>query len=189
MSDLDFIEACYEEAPEEAVWGARVAECLARLVPEAVSVLGASYRVDSQGLRYLSMMGDARFAGDPAQAEDARRCATSLNESPRGRLVLNASYGRPRPTMVVVSDLPREIVALCAAWAKGELCEARRIHQALFDVTGHLFIESNPVPVKTALARSGAISAEVRAPLAPLRPENLKALEASLAAFESARNI
>ena len=81
-------------------------------------------------------------------------------------------------------------MALCAAWAKGELREARRIHQALFDVTGHLFVESNPVPVKTALARSGAVSAEVRsAPLAPLRPENLKALEASLVAFESARNI
>jgi 4-hydroxy-tetrahydrodipicolinate synthase len=99
------------------------------------------------------------------------------------------AVGADGVTSVASNLLPREIVALCAAWSRGEVREARRLHQALFDVTGHLFIESNPVPVKTALARSGAISAEVRAPLAALRPENLKALEASLAAFEVARNI
>lgn len=99
------------------------------------------------------------------------------------------AVGADGVTSVASNLVPREIVALCAAWGRGETSEARRLHQALFDVTGHLFIESNPVPVKTALARSGAISPEVRAPLAPLRSENLKALEASLAAFESARNI
>lgn len=99
------------------------------------------------------------------------------------------AVGADGVTSVASNLLPREIVALCRAWAKGDAREARRIHQGLFDVIGHLFIESNPVPVKTALARSGAISAEVRAPLAPLRPESLKALEASLAAFEISGNL
>ena len=40
------------------------------------------------------------------------------------------------------------------------------------------------MPVKTALARTGRIGPELRAPLAALRPENRKALEASLQAFE-----
>lgn len=92
-------------------------------------------------------------------------------------------------TSVASNLLPAQVVALCRAWFAGDPREARRIHEALFDLVGHLFIESNPVPVKTALARAGQIGPELRAPLAPLRPESRKALEASLQAFESRANI
>jgi 4-hydroxy-tetrahydrodipicolinate synthase len=89
-------------------------------------------------------------------------------------------------TSVASNLLPRDVVALYRAWISGRHEEARRIHQKLYGLVGRLFIESNPVPVKTALARSGSMSAEVRAPLAPLRPENALLLERSMAAFESA---
>jgi len=87
-------------------------------------------------------------------------------------------------TSVASNLLPGDMVALCNAWASGEHENARRIHQKLYNVIGRLFIESNPVPIKTALARRGAMRAEVRAPLAPLRPENAVLLEQSLTAFE-----
>lgn len=99
------------------------------------------------------------------------------------------ALGADGVTSVASNLLPAEIVALCRAWFAGDPREARRLHEALFDLIGHLFIESNPVPVKTALARTGLIGNELRAPLAPLRPENLKALEASLKAFASRPNI
>ncbi|WP_089177705.1 4-hydroxy-tetrahydrodipicolinate synthase [Bosea sp. AS-1] len=99
------------------------------------------------------------------------------------------ALGADGVTSVASNLLPAEVVALCRAWFAGDPREARRIHEALFDVVGHLFIESNPVPVKTALARTGLIGAELRAPLAALRPENLQALEASLRSFESRANI
>lgn len=92
-------------------------------------------------------------------------------------------------TSVASNLLPAQVVALCRAWFAGDPREARRIHEALFDLVGHLFIESNPVPVKTALARTGLIGPDLRAPLAPLRPESRKALEASLQSFESQTNI
>ncbi|MGX5736648.1 4-hydroxy-tetrahydrodipicolinate synthase [Bosea thiooxidans] len=98
------------------------------------------------------------------------------------------AVGADGVTSVASNLLPAEVVALCRAWFAGDPREARRIHEALFDLIGHLFIESNPVPVKTALARTGLIGMELRAPLAPLRPENLKALEASLKALESRAN-
>lgn len=97
------------------------------------------------------------------------------------------AVGADGATSVASNLLPAEVVALCRAWFDGDPREARRIHEALFDLIGHLFIESNPVPVKTALARTGLIGPELRAPLAPLRPENLNALEASLKSFESGR--
>ncbi|TQI76592.1 4-hydroxy-tetrahydrodipicolinate synthase [Bosea sp. AK1] len=99
------------------------------------------------------------------------------------------ALGADGVTSVASNLRPAEIVALCRAWFEGGPHEARRIHEALFDLIGDLFIESNPVPVKTALARTGLIGNELRAPLAPLRPENLKVLEASLKAFASHPNI
>ena len=99
------------------------------------------------------------------------------------------ALGADGVTSVASNLLPREVVALCRAWSAGDAREARRIHEALFDLVGHLFIESNPVPVKTALAWTGAIGPELRAPLAPLRPDSRKALEASLRSFESQANI
>lgn len=99
------------------------------------------------------------------------------------------ALGADGVTSVASNLLPAEVVALCKAWAAGDTGEARRVHEALFDLVGHLFIESNPVPVKTALARTGAIGPELRAPLAPLRPESRKALEASLQSFERQANI
>lgn len=87
-------------------------------------------------------------------------------------------------TSVASNLVPRDMVALYSAWKSGDHEEARRIHQKLYSIVGCLFIESNPVPVKTALARKGAMRADVRAPLAPLRPENAVLLEQSIVAFE-----
>lgn len=89
-------------------------------------------------------------------------------------------------TSVASNLLPEDVVALCKTWAAGDVQAARRIHEKLYDVIGHLFIESNPVPVKAALARRGTMRADVRAPLAPLQPESIRALEQSLASFERA---
>lgn len=96
------------------------------------------------------------------------------------------SAGADGVTSVASNLLPAEMVALCKAWFDGDVQTARRIHQKLYDVVGNLFIESNPVPVKTALARRGTMRADVRAPLAPLRPESQQALEKSLTRFEMA---
>jgi 4-hydroxy-tetrahydrodipicolinate synthase len=43
-----------------------------------------------------------------------------------------------------------------------------------------LFLESNPVPVRAALAAMGKIQDEVRLPLVPLEPENRECLLATL---------
>jgi 4-hydroxy-tetrahydrodipicolinate synthase len=49
----------------------------------------------------------------------------------------------------------------------GRLDEARRAHQALLPVHEAMFLESNPSPVKAALALRGAMTPTVRPPLAP----------------------
>ncbi|MBI3940977.1 MAG: 4-hydroxy-tetrahydrodipicolinate synthase [Acidobacteria bacterium] len=53
---------------------------------------------------------------------------------------------------------------------------ARRMHNALLDLINALFIESNPIPVKTALAALGLIEEQFRLPLAPMQAENKERL-------------
>lgn len=132
-------------------------------------------------------------AGGKAERITELRLATGqdfvIHSGDDGLTLPFLALGADGVTSVASNLLPAEIVALCRAWFAGGSREARRIHEALFGLIGDLFIESNPVPVKTALARTGLIGSELRAPLAPLRPENLKVLEASLKAFASRPNI
>ncbi|MBJ6726174.1 4-hydroxy-tetrahydrodipicolinate synthase [Geomesophilobacter sediminis] len=69
---------------------------------------------------------------------------------------------------VVANIMPKEVAALTDAFFAGNLAEARRLHLHLLKISNAMFIESNPVPVKTAAGLMGKCSEEVRLPLAPL---------------------
>ena len=57
------------------------------------------------------------------------------------------------------------------------------MHYRLYPLFRDLFIETNPVPVKAALARMGKIDEEYRLPLCPLAPANAAKLDATLKAL------
>lgn len=71
---------------------------------------------------------------------------------------------------------PAMMSGLCNAFAAGDLEEARRLHFALAPLNRAMFLETNPLPVKTALALMGYQELEFRLPLVPLLPENLEKL-------------
>jgi 4-hydroxy-tetrahydrodipicolinate synthase len=84
----------------------------------------------------------------------------------------------------VASNLiPAEVAALVRAFLAGKTAEAAKLHHKYYPIFRDLFIESNPVPVKTALARQGWMTDEVRLPLVPLQPGNRARLEALLTHF------
>jgi 4-hydroxy-tetrahydrodipicolinate synthase len=88
---------------------------------------------------------------------------------------------------VVSNLLPAEVCALVRAFASGEIKRARELHSKLFALFKDLFIEPNPVPVKTALAWRRAMSAEVRLPLCEMSEINQERLRKTLEAFEQAK--
>ncbi len=81
--------------------------------------------------------------------------------------------------------LPAEICALVQAFRSGDIAGARQWQVRLGGLFNDLFIEPNPVPVKTALAWRGWMSNEVRLPLCEMSPANEKRLRETLAAFEN----
>lgn len=66
------------------------------------------------------------------------------------------------------------------AWKAGDLKRARTLHYELEDLNKGMFIETNPIPVKTALAIMGKVNEEFRLPLCEMAPENRKKLEGIL---------
>jgi len=87
----------------------------------------------------------------------------------------------------VASNLyPKQVSQLVAAALKEDYVKARALHRRLYPVVKAIFIESNPTPIKAALAEAGIISSEeVRLPLSPLTAESRKVLRAALKTFES----
>jgi len=69
---------------------------------------------------------------------------------------------------VTANVAPRAMHDMCAAARAGDAVRARAIDATLSALHKYLFIESNPVPAKWALARMGFIGDTVRLPLTPL---------------------
>ena len=88
----------------------------------------------------------------------------------------------------VASNLfPSEVCSLVRAVESGDLRSAEEWHRKLLPPFKDLFIEPNPVPVKTALGWRGAMSSEVRLPLCEMSDANQARLRKTLKDFESKR--
>src|SRR5256714_4425214 len=88
----------------------------------------------------------------------------------------------------VASNLfPSEVCALVRTCESGDLKSAAKLHRKLLPLFKDLFIEPNPVPVKTALGWRGSMSGEVRLPLCEMSEANQDRLRKTLEEFESNR--
>ncbi len=79
--------------------------------------------------------------------------------------------------------LPGDVARLYDLVAAGEWQAAQDLHYRLMPLNDAVFLEINPVPVKTALGLMGKISPEVRLPLAPMSDANLAKLRQVLADY------
>ena len=82
---------------------------------------------------------------------------------------------------VVANVVPRDMADLCNLLLAGNFHEARELYYRLLPLCHSMFIETNPAPVKAALAMMGKISsAEVRLPLVPMSNDSLAKLRKAL---------
>jgi 4-hydroxy-tetrahydrodipicolinate synthase len=81
---------------------------------------------------------------------------------------------------VTANIAPADCAAMFDAFFAGKTDEARRLHYKLEPLHGPMFIETNPIPVKTALALMGKITEEFRLPLCPMADANKEKLRKAL---------
>lgn len=85
---------------------------------------------------------------------------------------------------VTANIMPKEIASLVDAFYAGDMEKARQLHLKTLKINNAMFIESNPVPVKTALGLMGKCSDEVRLPLAPMSDANKAKLAAIMKEYK-----
>ena len=81
---------------------------------------------------------------------------------------------------VTANVAPTQMVELVRACAAGERDQALAVHQRLLPLFDLLFCETNPIPVKAALALMGRMGSEIRLPLTPITEGNRERLQVGL---------
>jgi 4-hydroxy-tetrahydrodipicolinate synthase len=86
-----------------------------------------------------------------------------------------------RGVISVASNVaPGAVSDMVRAMLEGEWERGRELHYELLPLFRALFVETNPIPVKTAASLLGLCSDEMRLPLVPMEGENLRALQETL---------
>jgi 4-hydroxy-tetrahydrodipicolinate synthase len=115
--------------------------------------------------------------------------AAILRQVPSDFLVLSGDDSLTLPLIalgghglisVASNEIPAEMTRLVQAARSGDFAEARRLHYRYLPLMDINFVESNPIPVKAALAEMGLLHPVWRLPLVPPRPENLERIRTIL---------
>ena len=87
------------------------------------------------------------------------------------------SVGATGVVSVVANIIPGKVHDLVQTFLSGDVEKSRNIHFEVLQLCKAMFIETNPIPVKTAMSMMGMLKEEWRLPLCEMRPENKAKLE------------
>lgn len=93
------------------------------------------------------------------------------------------SVGAKGVISVAANILPKQTAALVAAAKAGDFAKAREIHLKMYPLVKALFLETNPIPVKTAMGWLDLCSPELRLPMTPMDEAAAKKLEDAMRAY------
>jgi 4-hydroxy-tetrahydrodipicolinate synthase len=85
---------------------------------------------------------------------------------------------------VTANIAPDKIATMWDTFESGDFDKSREIHYQLISLHHAMFLETNPIPVKTALGLMGKISPEMRLPLSAMSQSNLEKLKKTMAKYE-----
>jgi 4-hydroxy-tetrahydrodipicolinate synthase len=137
----------------------------------------------------LELAKDARFAAVKEASGDLDQASAILRRRPERFSVLSGedsltlsmmALGADGVVAVVSNEAPELLVRLVDLARAGRRDEAAACHARLYPLMRANFRESNPIPVKWALARMGLIGGSLRLPLVPLSPAHHAPLEEAL---------
>ena len=112
-----------------------------------------------------------------------------IRNAPEGFSVLSGNDEETLPLMatgaagvisVASNVVPREMAALANALLDNDIVSARKLHHRLTPLFGACFIESNPIPVKAAMAEMGLIENVLRLPLVPASANSVQLIRQTL---------
>jgi 4-hydroxy-tetrahydrodipicolinate synthase len=134
-------------------------------------------------LEFKNIVGLKEATGDMRQASDlVRLCGDRLDLLSGDDFTTFAmlALGGNGGISVTANVAPKAFSDMYKAWEKGEIKKARDLHFSMEILNANMFIETNPIPVKTALAIMGRIEEEFRLPLCRMAAANRDKLSEAL---------
>jgi 4-hydroxy-tetrahydrodipicolinate synthase len=138
----------------------------------------------------LKLAEHSNIVGVKEASGNIGQIMTILAHAPKGFSIMSGDDAMTFPIMslggngvisVASNVAPREVCTMVHNALDGNWSEARKQHFRLLDLFNNLFIETNPIPVKTALRLMGRPSGTFRLPLCEMEPANLEVLRKTLA--------
>jgi len=129
------------------------------------------------------------IAGIKEASGNMPQMAAILNTVPNEFVVLSGDDAIALPLIalggrgvisVVSNEIPAEMARMVRLAREGRFEEAREIHRRHHPLMEINFVESNPIPVKAAMAEMGLLEAAWRLPLVPPKAENLARIRSVL---------
>jgi len=128
---------------------------------------------------FANVVGVKEASGNLEQVSEIhRRCGgrlTILSGDDALTLPIMSVGGRGAIS-VAANIIPRRMNAMVGAFLSGDCAGALKAHEDVFAICRAMFIETNPIPVKTAMQHLGFAAGPLRLPLAPMSDDNKKKL-------------
>ena len=171
-----------------------------RAIAESTSLNLMLYNVPGRTAGEIGIETCARLARDCQRIVSIKEAGGSTervsalrNVVPPDFTVLSGDDAQALPFMAVgavgvvsvaSNIIPKPMAELVSNFLEGRSTDSRRIHLRYFRLFKDLFIESNPIPIKTALHLMGMIEPEFRLPLCEMSAANREQLSRTLSALK-----
>jgi 4-hydroxy-tetrahydrodipicolinate synthase len=182
LSDLPIdgfllVTPAYNRPTQEGLYQHFAAAAAASVKPILLYNVPGRTAVDMQPATVARLSRVARIAGVKEAVPEPGRVRELVDAVGRGFVVLSGDDATAREAIaagargvisVTANVAPRAMSEMVAAALAGDAVRASELDAALAGLHRHLFVESNPIPVKWVLAQMGLIGSGLRLPLTPL---------------------
>jgi 4-hydroxy-tetrahydrodipicolinate synthase len=167
-----------------------------RAVAEAVAIPIVVYNIQSRTAVNIETPTMTRLVKDVKNVRGVKEASGSLDQMSQviaacgpGFSVLSGDDNLTLPLMavgghgvisVIANILPRETADMVHAALEGDIKRARELHYRLFPMARAAFLETNPIPIKEAMAMAGMLEPEFRLPMCRMSDANRETLRGIL---------
>ena len=167
-----------------------------KAVAEAVRIPIILYNIASRTGVNIEPETIARLASDCKNIVGVKEASGSLDQMSRVRSLCPKSFdlisgddsltlpvlsiGGTGIISVVANIIPRDVAELVSAFEKGDIVRAQELHYKMLPLIKAIFIETNPIPLKTAMGLMGLCQPDLRLPMCSMSADNLEKLKIAL---------
>ncbi|HCK75560.1 MAG TPA: 4-hydroxy-tetrahydrodipicolinate synthase [Gammaproteobacteria bacterium] len=181
------VDACllvvpyYNKPPQEGLYQHFKAIAEAVAVPQILYNVPGRTAADMQNDITLRLADIENIVAIKDATNDLDRGRDLIDRAPEGFLIYSGEDGTACELMlsggkgtisVTANAAPNLMHRMCQAAISGDADTARGLNGQLADLHKAMFVESNPIPAKWAVAQQGLIGGGIRLPLVPLSPQS-----------------